>query len=92
LFVWFIPNRNDWLEGRKTRREEKTDAKVLGAIRVLCEGNSGIYKTEDIAERLGVSLDAAADSLERLENIGRVQSYDIGTTDSPGPGWRSKFR
>jgi hypothetical protein len=65
---------------------------VLGAIRALCESNNGIYKTQNIAKSLGASLDDTADSLGRLENIGRVQSYDIGTTDGPGPGWRSKFR
>lgn len=91
-FRWFYPSRREWLEGRKTKREAKADAMVLGAIRALCESNSGIYNTQDIAERLGTPLDDTADSLERLENIGRVQSYNIGTTDSPGPGWRSKFR
>ncbi|HUN83605.1 MAG TPA: hypothetical protein VMU48_04465 [Terracidiphilus sp.] len=91
-FKWFVPSWEDLKEGRKAKREAKIDKKVLGEMKLLCEGNSGIYGTEDIAERLRMSVDETADSLERLEIIGRVQRYDIGTLDHPGPGWRCKSR
>jgi len=61
-------------------------------MRMLCDGNSSIYKTTHIAETLDMDLDETADSLERLESMGRVQIYDVGDMDDPGPGWRSKFR
>jgi len=91
-FKWFFPSRKDWAESRKAKRESKIDAKVLGALRTLCEGNSTIYGAEDVANRLTMTLDDTADSFERLESIGRVQRYAIGSSDPPGPGWRSKFR
>jgi hypothetical protein len=91
-FKWFYPSRKDWAESRQAKREAKIDAKVLGELRALCEGNSTIYGTEDIAKRLNMTIDETADSLERLEIIGRVQRYDSGTSDHPEPGWCSKFR
>lgn len=91
-FRWFYPSRKEWLESCKVKREAKTDAKVLGEIRAICKGNSTIYGAEDIAKRLTMTIDETADSLERLEIVGRVQSYDVGSNDHPGPGWRSKFR
>ena len=91
-FKWFFPSQKDWKESRKAKAEAKIDAKVFAEIRSLGEKNSSIFVTEQIAERLKITVDEAADSLERLENIGRVQRYNIGTNDHPGPGWRSTFR
>lgn len=90
--TWVTTTRKEWKQNREAKREAKTDAQVLGEIRTLCQGNSSIYRTQDVAKGLNMTIDQTADSLERLEFMGRVQRYDIGTFDQPGPGWRSKFR
>jgi len=32
VFLWFFPNRKEWIDARRKRREAKIDARVLAAI------------------------------------------------------------
>jgi|GEM_PF-5910529 len=95
IFLWFFPNRKDWAEDRKARREAKIDTQVLRAISdfTLWKGPRGMtgagipaVRSAEIADVLRLDNDAVADSLERLYEQGKVRK-EGGTLDDPSPMW-----
>jgi hypothetical protein len=96
IFVWLYPNRKAWREERKEKSEREVDSRVLEAL-----GNFGLWrkgprartgagipgvKSDELAELLQLSQDAIADSLERLEAVGKAKRSS-GSLDDPAPWW-----
>jgi hypothetical protein len=95
VFLWFFPNRKEWIDARRKRREAKIDARVLAAISNYELWNGAcpmtgagvpVVRSAEIAEYLHIDRDVAADSLERLLYWGKVRK-ESGTLDDPSPTW-----
>jgi hypothetical protein len=97
--TWILARRKDWNEWRASRQakaDRKIDAQVLQAIgNPTLWGNqrpmtgSGIpyVRAAEIAEHLSLDSDTVSDSLERLEQRGRVERSG-GNYSDPSPTWR----
>lgn len=94
-FKWWFPSRKELREERKANRERRIDASVLQAIanRSNFKGprpytGAGIWgvKSDEIAGVIALDQDTVADSLERLEILGKTRR-DKGTINDPAPWW-----
>jgi hypothetical protein len=95
IMLWFFPNRKDWTESRRARREARVDARVLRAIsdfglwtgsRPMTGAGVPAVRTSEVATETHLEHDVVADSLERLYYQGKVRKED-GTLDDPSPIW-----
>jgi type II secretory pathway component PulF len=96
IATWFLAQRKEWKEARRTKREKKIDAKVLEALESahswseskLMTGSGIIYvRSLELAQHLSMDKEAVADCLERLESRARVERGD-GSMSDPSPVWR----
>lgn len=89
-----------WLFHRyQTQRQRRFDNSVLEALgnpqwsksQVWTGGGQICVRASDIAKHLGGSVGAVTDSLERLEEQGKVRRGE-GTLDNPAPYWSIVLR
>jgi hypothetical protein len=90
-FRWFYPSRKEWKEERHLKAEQRIEESVLDAMKRDASHTLPIprdqwFEASDIVKALGIEVDAAFDSLGRLERKGRVRR---GGTNIRGraPSW-----
>jgi hypothetical protein len=95
VFLWFFPNRKEWIAVRREKAERKLDSRVHEALgdRTIWKGSRGMsgagfpaVRSDEIAEHLELDAEAVNESLERLRAKGRANK-GTGTLDDTRPIW-----
>lgn len=97
--TWIFARRkdlNEWKASRQAKADKKIDAQVLQAIgnptiwghqRPMTGSGIPYVRAAEIAEHLSIDRSVVSDSLERLEQCGRVE-HSGGNLSDPTPIWR----